>query len=269
MDIVIGNTSQLSYYFPEDFMKISSRNINYDLYKYQKFGSVYIAFAEQRVFNLSLKEKDFFDINVNLTSKIIDFFSKISEKVIVYGTAELWNNYNGAIDMNMEFNYKYSPYIKSKEELYNVLMQNRSDNKWNNVKIIHPFNFNSLKRKQGFLFYKIFDSIINEKKTNVGCLDINRDLIHPKYLVEISKNTNKDCIVGSGNLINIKDFISDIFSQFGKDYRNYIIEDINEYSQHKGNEFWLNTENKYNDLLKDTLIDIKKIMKENERNKVS
>ena len=29
-NLIIGDTSQLSYYFPNDYVRISSRNLNYD-----------------------------------------------------------------------------------------------------------------------------------------------------------------------------------------------------------------------------------------------
>ena len=45
MNIVIGNTSQLAYYFPDDYIKISSRNIQLTNNQYDR---VYICFAEQR-----------------------------------------------------------------------------------------------------------------------------------------------------------------------------------------------------------------------------
>ena len=43
-NLVIGNTSQLSKYFPDDYRKISSRNIN-DNDLHGKWDSVYITFA--------------------------------------------------------------------------------------------------------------------------------------------------------------------------------------------------------------------------------
>ena len=46
-NLVIGNTSQLAYYFPDDYEKISSRNIEF---KNENYDRVYICFAEQRTY---------------------------------------------------------------------------------------------------------------------------------------------------------------------------------------------------------------------------
>jgi len=262
MNLVIGNTSQLSDFFPDDYKKISSRNLTFN--DKNMYDTVYLTFAEQRTFNTSLTENDFIDVNVDYTSKVINYFSTISKKIVIYGTAELWNNSAGAINLSSDINYKYSPYIKSKEILHNVLINNRLNNKWENVIIIHPFNFNSLGRKEGFLFYKIFDSILNNKIINVGCLNINRDIIHPKYLVSKSLIAENDSIVGSGKLTNVRNFIEELYSYFNKQLDYFLIEDKNAYSNHKNNEFWLNTIDIYQNLLQDTVSEFKY-----ERDKIS
>lgn len=264
-NLIIGHTSQLATFFPDSYERVSARDINFDDYLGNFYDRVYILFAEQRTFDKSLLEEDFLKVNVELTSKFIEFFSKISNKVIVYGTAELWNNHDGEIDINTEINYKYSPYIKSKEVLYKTIIDNRNMNKWENVIIIHPFNFNSLNRKEGFLFYKVFNSLMNDVVINVGILDINRDIIHPKYLVNKSLTSDEDCIIGSGKLTNVGNFIKELFSSFDKNSDDYIITDITSTSNHTGNEFWLKSNEKYENLLKDTIGEInKKIKIENE-----
>lgn len=251
-NLIIGNTSQLSHLFPSEYDKISSRNINFDDSNYD---SVYITFAEQRTFDTNLKESDFIDVNVKYTSKVIEHFSKLSKRVIVYGTAELWNAHDGGIEIETEIKYKYSPYIKSKEILWEIIKSKRDKNEWKNVNIIHPFNFNSLNRKSGFLFFKLFDALINDKITKVGNINIERDIIHVKYLIEESINCNNDIIVGSGKLTNIRDFIMDIFKYYNKNFSNYIIEeDIK--SQHQDNNFWLKKDKIYKNLFLDTIQEI-------------
>jgi len=153
-NLVIGNTSQLSYYFPDDYIKISSRNIDFDKYKNDKFDRVYITFAEQRTF-IENDDQLFININFYYTIKVIDFFKDRCNKIVYYSTCELWNNCEGPIDLSLNYSYNYSPYIKSKEMISNYIKEN-----YNNVIIIYPFNFNSPYRKKGFLFSKIFDSII-------------------------------------------------------------------------------------------------------------
>ena len=68
-NLVIGNTSQLSYFFPEDFIRISSRRIDFG--HHNSYDRTYICFAEQRTY---LKENIdvFIDTNVNYTLNIIE-----------------------------------------------------------------------------------------------------------------------------------------------------------------------------------------------------
>jgi len=256
MNLVIGNTSQLAQYFPEDYIRISSRNINLNEYVDVKYDSVYITFAEQRTYDTNISQDEFININVTYTSYIIDHFSRISDKVIIYGTAELWNKYDGSVNITNKIDYKYSHYTRSKDILYSDLINNRTNGKWGNVYIIHPFNFNSIYRKEGFLFYKIFDSLVNKTKIQVGYLDINRDIIHPKYLVEKSINCKEDLLIGSGVVTNIKEFIQDLYRHYNLDYNEYVTEEYDAYSIHKGNVYYSDTITKYTDLLKDTIEEI-------------
>lgn len=257
MNVVIGNTSQLSYFFPQDFKKLSSRNIPK---LNDEIDTVFICFAEQRTFNTSLTENDFLEVNVNYTSKIVDELKNKSKKIVLYGTAELWNNCNGAIDINTPIDYKYSPYIKSKEVLWDMIKHRKSLGDWSNVFIIHPFNFNSIYRKEGFLFYKFFDSLFNKTIHEVGNINIERDIIHPKYLVEKSITCESDLVVGSGKTTNVKDFVKSLFNFYGLNMEDYIKEKGLK-SYHQGNRFWLNTNSIYDGLLNDTISELNNIIK--------
>ena len=256
MNLVIGNTSQLGISFPEDYVKISSRNI--DISKIQGYDVVYITFAEQRTFNKELTEKDFIDVNVFLTSEIIEAIYKSNGKIIVYGTFELWNGHNGPVTLETPIKYNYSPYIKSKEILYNTILDKKAKGEWKNVFIIHPSNFNSTNRKKGFLFSKIFDSIINNEKIEVGDLDIDRDIIHTDYLISQSISCDKDMIVASGILTNVKEYVKELYSLNRLKYDELVTENLSNVSPHKNNAFWFDTEKKYNNLIKDTINDIQK-----------
>jgi len=255
MNLVIGNTSQLGNLLPNDYIKISSRNINFS--EVSGYDTVYVTFAEQRTFKKELTEGDFIDVNVTYTSNLIDTIYKLNKKVIIYGTFELWNGHNGPVTINTPIKYNYDPYVKSKEVLYNLLMEKKSKGEWENVFIIHPTNFNSINRREGFLFSKIFNSIINKVKIEVGDLDINRDLIHTSYLVDKSLTCDKDMIVASGKLTNLKKFIETLYELNGLSYNDYVVENIGESSPHKNNAFWLETENVYDDLIKDTINEIR------------
>jgi nucleoside-diphosphate-sugar epimerase len=254
-NLVVGNTSQIAKFFSDDYLKISSRNLT--LSDDAKYNNVYITFAEQRTFDTSLSESDFIDVNVNYTLKVAEHYSKLANKVFLYGTAELWNNYNGPISLSDNFDYKYSPYTKSKHILWDELKNLQSKGKFNNVFIIHPFNFNSLHRKHGFLFYKIFDSILNNTQISVGNLNLQRDIIHPKFLVEQSTTANSDMIVGSGVITNVREFIINLYESFGKDYDKLVIENDTAKSIHANNVFWSDTNTKYTTLLEDTITELK------------
>jgi len=252
--LVIGNTSQLSYYFPDDFERISSRNINFEKLCSKLYDKVFILFAEQRTF-LNESEEFFLNVNFNYTIEVIKKFKDISNNVIVYSTSELWNKYDGCIKISDTYNYNYSPYIKSKEVLCNFINDNRKI--YSNVIIIYPFNFNSIYRKEGFLFGKIFDSIINNKKISIGDINFNRDLTHPKNIVDISLKANKDCIVGSGELINVQKFIEDIFTKLNKKVIDYIeYDELNNLSVSRGGYYSCEKTLNYNELINLTIKDI-------------
>ena len=252
-NLIIGDTSQLSFYFPENYQRISSRNINFEDFESSNYDRIYVCFSEQRTF-IENDEKMFLDVNFKYTKKIIDFFSKKCNNLIFYSTSDLWNNYISSIDITIQYNYNYTPYIKSKELITNYIKEN-----YNNVIILYPFNFNSPYRKSGFLFSKIFDSIINEKQIEIGNTYFYRDLIHPKYVVERSILCNTDEIIGSGRLIFVNDFIREIYKTFNLNY-DIMVKENNIYNLSvKRNPIYLNSNNcLYEKLIEDTVYDIKK-----------
>ena len=253
-NLVIGNSSQLSHYFPDSYIKISSRNIDYSYHSKKKYDNVYITFAEQRTF---IKDNPdiFFDINVKYTIEVMNFFQQISNRIVIYGTSELWNNMEGPININDVHNYNYSPYIKSKEDLVNYVNEHRDYKQ--NIIIIHPFNFNTPYRKGDYLFGKIFNSIIHKKKIEIGDTNFNRDVTLPKYVIERSIKAKKDEIVGSGNLININKFIRDLYTSFDMKYEDYVTENTNHNFKIQ-KEFYSEKKTKYtyDDILKETIKDI-------------
>jgi len=218
-NLIIGDTSQLSYYFPNNYLKISSRNINFDLLKTTTYDTIYLLFAEQRTF-LDEDLSFFLETNFDYTIKVIDELKNIANRIVIYSTSELWNNVEGCIQIGNEYNYNFTPYIKSKEVLCNFINENRKD--YDKVKIIYPFNFNSVYRRDGFLFGKIYDSIINNKKITVGNIDFYRDITHPKIIVDNSITATTDTIIGSGELISVKKFITDLFEVHNKNVNDYI-----------------------------------------------
>ena len=263
-NLVIGNTSQQSYYYPDDYIKISSRNIDFNFLKENLWNSIYITFAEQRIYDADFN--DFMDINYFYTLKVIENLLNNSNKIVVFTSCELWNNYTGAVDLTDEFCYhsdnnKMVDYLMSKSRLNDEIIKRRLTNDlYKKVIIIHPFNFNSVHRSEYFLFGKIFDSIINKKKIEIGNTYFYRDIIHTKYLVQRVIDAKEDQIIGSGRLYHVNDFIRELYLYFGVEYNDYVIE--NNKNKHIEKLYYGNQQQiyTYDMLLKDTIEDLKNKM---------
>lgn len=252
-NLVIGNTSQLAHYFPDDYEKISSRDIDFTNNK--KYNRVYICFAEQRTYMQDNKEI-FYNTNIDYTLKVIHHFSNLSNNIIVYGTSELWNKCYGQIDINTPFNHKQTDYINSKRVMVEIIKELRKT-KFPNIIILHPFNFNSIHRKDGFLFAKVLDSVVNKKKITIGDTYFYRELLHPKFVVEQSINATEDQIIGAGRVIFVNDFIRSLYSYFSLEYNDFVTEDINENITTEQNIFYLKSKHiLYKNLYNDTIRDI-------------
>ena len=260
-NLIIGNTSQQSYYYPEDYIRISSRNIDFNFLNNNIWDSVYITFAEQRIYD---KEINYMNINYFYTLKVIENLLDKSNKIVAFTTCELWNNYIGQIDIESQIKFKNSGielinYLLSKKSLFEEIQKRRiKDNRYNKVIIIHPFNFNSVYRNEYFLFGKIFNSIINKKIIEIDNTYFYRDMIHTKYLVKRVIDSISDEIVGSGRLYFVNDFIRDLYNYFNMDYNYYVIENKNIKNKHSEKLYYSYQKNiyTYNMLFNDTVEDI-------------
>jgi hypothetical protein len=253
-NLVIGNTSQLSNYFPEDYTKVSSRNIDYDFILSSKWKRAFLCFAEQRTF-LRGNTEIFFDVNYSYTIDVINKIRPSCDKIYFYSTMLLWNAYDGAVDLSMPFKYNETPYIKSKEQITNCLMHN-----FKNITVLFPCNFNSVFRKEGFLFKKIFDSIINRKQITIGNTHFYREMVHPRYVVKESLNTTGHKMIGSGYAIHVNEFIRELYNAFDLDYESYVVEDIESSDLIAKRNIYYTKKDKIgytkDDLLKDTVNDL-------------
>jgi len=254
MNLVIGKNSQLAQYIEkENTVFCSTNDIDYNIAK--KANKIYFFFCEQRTF-LDLPEKDYLNVNVALTFEILEKLYNDKTDFYLYGTGDLWNNYEGGVTIDTPINYKYSPYLKSKHVLTENVLEFIDNKKANNIHLVHPFNFNTPYRKEGFLFSKIFNSIINSQKINTGDLNFKRDLVHPKYVIFRSQFVRNMSMVGSGNPVNLKEFITNLYSHFNMNVDDYLFEDKNLKPVHS-NFFYHKTKIRYNNLLQDTINDIK------------
>ena len=257
MNLVIGSSSQLSHYFPEDYVRISSRDIDFDYLKSQTWDAAYLTFAEQRIYDSGI---DYITPNYIYTMKIIDALLERSNKIVCYTSCELWNELSGFISTSTEPKFTLNnEYTISKLLLLNKVMGHRKSNPlYNKVIFMHPFYFNSVYRSQYFLWGKIFDSIIHHKKIKVGNLNFYRDMVHAKFVVAKSIDQTADCMIGSGRLFNIKDFVVDLYQANRMNFHDFVEENTVTVSSGKeklimANVNWNYT---YKDLLTDTQQDI-------------
>lgn len=266
-NLLIGNTSQISNFFPDDFEKVSSYNIDFDFLQKTKYKNVFLCFGQSKKF---LENKsDYENINFNLTLECIDKLKNNSSKIFFYSTCELWNNYSGGINIESQFNFQNTFYTNSKYKISNHILSRKEEYK--NVFVLYPFNFNSIFRSKDFLFGKIFSSIINKEIIEIGDTYFYRDIIHPKFVVEESLNAFENKIIGSGRLTFVNDFIRDLFKYFRMDYNFYIKESLLKFKERPiEKEFYLKSkENLYNydQLLSDTILEIENyINKKNKKN---
>lgn len=256
MNLVIGNTSQLAQYFPDDYIKISSRDIDFSYISNNNWDSVYITFAEQRIYDPNI---DYITPNYIYTLKIINSLLMNSKKIVCYTSCELWNSLSGKI--SVETSPKFYPlnneYNISKLLLLNKIIEYRKINSlYNKVIFIHPFYFNSIHRSEYFLFGKIFQSIIHNKKINVGNLDFYRDIVHASFVVKQSIDNNQDAMVGSGKLFHVRQFIKDLYELNDMDYDYYVNESNNLITGQKLIMAQTNSNYEYKNLLFDTQSDI-------------
>lgn len=224
--LVIGNSSQLSHYFPAEYIRLSSRNIDFEYLRSNIWDAVYLTFAEQRIYE---KNIDYITPNYIYTLKIIDTLLERSNKMVCYTSCELWNNLSGfiALDTVPNFSPISNEYCISKMLLWNKIVSLREINPaYKKVIFAHPFYFNSVHRSEYFLFGKIFHSILNKKPIKVGNLDFNRDMVHTKFVVQKSIEATQDFMVGAGKLFNVRKFVKDLYRINDMDFENFVEEDI-------------------------------------------
>jgi len=261
MNLIIGSTSQLSHYFPKDYIRISSRDVDFNYLKENVWDNVYLTFGEMRLYDNSL---DFLTPNYTYTLNIIDSLLENSNRIVVYTSGELWNKCIGRIDHTQELNYFAGKcgYLPSKEKLMRGILGLREvDEKYNKVIMIHPIYFSSVYRiyRDYFLFGKIFDSILNLKKIEIGDTYSHRDIVHTKYVVEKSMSATDDMMVGSGRLYFVNDFIRDLYEHFNMEYDEYVTENLSVKRKNNSEKlYYVNTDDHYSyeRLLKDSIDDI-------------
>jgi len=242
-NLVIGSTSQISNYFPKDFVRVSSRS---ELKQYisELWDTVYVCFGENRTYladssDCSITDQFYF-INHNLTVSVVNLFKNICRRVVVYSTAELWNDCNGPVGIDTPFRYNPNHYIQSK---YNMTAELKDKSRYPNVSIAYPFNFNGVYRRGDFLFGKVFRSIMSKKKIELGDTYYYRDIVHPRWAADESMvdRVGIDFIIGSGRLIYVNDLIRSLYSSFDLCYDDMVTERIVSPSIYRNRLFYAET----------------------------
>ena len=253
---MIGQTSQIAQYFPKENIEfVSSRNIDVRRINSQKWDRIYVCSAEQRTF---MPMANFEEYNVQTTISLINQIKSSCNKLVVYSTAELWNKIHGGISLSLKHRFNPTPYILSKKKMTDVLLKNADE--YSNVIILYPFNFNSTCRKSGFLFYKIFDSILNKRKIEIGNTYFYRELLHPAYVVKQSILATGHSIIGSGRVVFVNDFIRHLYERSNMIYEDYVLETIDNSKKQERDIYFLDSKEClyfYSELLSDTLEDIR------------
>ena len=258
-NLVIGSSSQLARYFPDSYERISSRNIDFDGLSRGRWDSVYICFAEQRTYLASSKDTDttnlFWNTNLDLTMQVIKAVMPSSRRVVFYSTAELWNNCNGPVDSSLPFDYHENLYTTTKNNVSRLL---KNKDQFPNVSIVYPFNFNSIYRSGDYLFTRIFKSIVNKTKIEIGDVDFYREVLHPsmvvKRCIEKSDSVGEDYIVGSGRVIHVGDFIQKLYSYFDMDFTSMVSINATKPSIYRKNIFY--SAEKTKEFFEDRLFDV-------------
>ena len=230
-NLIIGGSSQIGHYFSGPCEKISARNYDLKALAATQWNTIYLCFAEQRTFLANTTRSDlkklFWKVNVETTKEIAQALQSNCARMVFFSTAELWNNTNGPAYADKPFNYHENLYTSSKEAI-TIEFQNKS--KYPRMTIVYPFNFNSIYRKEGYLFSKVFHSIINQAPIQIGDIDYYRELLHPAMIVDCCNNhihTGKDIVAGAGRVIQVGDFIRKLYAHFNLDFAKLVRLDAN------------------------------------------
>lgn len=247
MKLLVGNSSQLSHYFSDDYLKISSREVTGRVFD-SVYEEVHLAFG------LSFKGRpsaEYDSVNYFYTIDLLKEFLKKSDRVVVYSTCELWSRCWGGVDLTTPFDFYEEPYILSKWKLSDWIKSFGSKK----IITVYPFNFNSKHRNENFLFGKIIKSIKNQEKIQIGDTYFYRDLTHASYVAKICQNLKSDRVIGSGRLVYVNDFIRDLYRHNCLDYNMLVEEVVSKYNFIPKNEYYLKSDCEYSyaNLLSDTL----------------
>lgn len=245
-NLIIGDTSQLSRYFPEEYTRISSRNIDVDYLTQHRWNSVYICYAEQRTslaYSTNAEvQKLFYSANYKSVFSLVNAIKNVCNSIVYFSTAELWNCKNGPISINTPYMYSGNHYTHSK---YDISHEFLNKSLYPNVSIAYPFNFNSVYRKNTYLFNKVFGSILRKEKITIGDIHCYRELLHPSMVAKAAishESIGKDFIIGSGRVAYIHDFVEELYLSMNLKMSDYVtVDESAPVSHYKNHIFYSDT----------------------------
>ena len=114
-----------------------------------------------------------------------------------------------------------------------VELKNRQ--RYPNISIGYPFNFKGVYRNGGFLFGKLFHSIMTKTKIVIGDVCYYSDILHSKWVAEESmiSRIGSDFMIGSIRLVFVNDLIRSLYSSFGLEYSEYVTEQIRDTANYR------------------------------------
>lgn len=222
--LIIGGSSQLAQYFPDDWIRVSSRDINFKEIESEQWSQIHVCFSEQRTYlaNDPKYKQDFWSVNYDKTIDVISRVSPLADKVVFYSTAELWNKRNGSVTTETPFLFHENHYTESKAAITEHI---RSTKYFSNVAVVYPFNFNGPTRRPEYMFGKVFRSIAMNIPITLGDIDYRRELLHPSMVAIVGKDqviSGGQMIAGSGIPVYIKGFVERLYRFFGRDMERLV-----------------------------------------------
>lgn len=237
--LLIGSSSQLAMYFPDNFQLVGARDfINDKKDIVSNSLCTVLAFGENRTYlDKELGFEAFKHVNYQLTMQAIEKCLTFSDKVIVFATSELWGKHSSGVTIDTAFDFNKSNYVLSKLMLVDAVKTHFASD---DVRIIYPFNFNTRYRKGQFLMGKVINSILTKSPIQVADTHFRRDLTTPLDIVNLC-NINeiwKEAICGSGQLLNINSVITELYNIAGLNKEAYVSEVFTSSSERRHCEYF-------------------------------
>ena len=132
------------------------------------------------------------EVNFYLTLEVIEKLKNHTKSFVLYSSCELWNQYDGAVDLSMPFNFYPSPYLHSKYKISKLIMENIKSTNNRDINEILIQILQSLNNKEHLIISLIQNSERMSKIVNMNTDNSNRNnfIFISKYILLIKINQN-------------------------------------------------------------------------------